>query len=191
MLHICLECLLWEPESGRPTPHWEFPGQTVLPSWFCRWYLLNDHDWALYSTVGGAVKWLALQDCWTGCRPWVWGPKSGKSVHWLSWSGEATSFALQMGKAIGCGSWVLSNTVSRTIGGAMHCALVRFPDQKARRSWVYFPSSMQWEEHLQDSKSLCLWYWLKPIQLAQAPWSNRVACFALEVSSALPPLRLS
>lgn len=31
----------------------------------------------------------------------VWGPKSGKSVHWISWSRGATGFSLQKGKALG------------------------------------------------------------------------------------------
>lgn len=46
----------------------------------------------------------------------VWGPKSGKSVYWISWSGETTSFALQTGEAMGYTFG--SNATVRPVGWA-------------------------------------------------------------------------
>ena len=49
------------------------------------------------------------------CMARVWPTISGKSVHWISWSGEVTGFTLQMWRAMGCALFS-SVTVSRAVG---------------------------------------------------------------------------
>ena len=90
-----------------------------------------------------------------------------------------------MGKAIGCGSWVLSITVSRTIGGAMHCALVSFPDQKAWRSWEFIslPQCSGRSISKTVSLSVCGTDW------SQSSWPKlpgQTGLLALLLRSALP-----
>ena len=70
-------------------------------------FLLANQDWILYSAVGGTMNYLPCHGRAAGYGPGlvqliVWGLESGKSVYQIPWQGEATSFALQIGKAVDC-----------------------------------------------------------------------------------------
>lgn len=109
------------------------------------------------------------------CTFVVWGPESGKTVHWVPWPDGATSSAVQLEKAKGC---VLcsSSTVSRAVGWATQLPVLCLGSLFGRLNAIFCNG---WSYELvylpgQSGRTglvLCLWSCLKltytPCSLAE------------------------